>query len=145
MSTIPQTCENLWVLLKQAAFAKADKNFSGEFKPADRMREAGYFFLEDLLEEEITHERNHRKLAPVGVTLPVSARVGAMVTLLHHIGLGAKRTSDPGCSIFFVTRRSAAYAQSIGFLLRDELSELWIETAVALDYSAIMEVKDASK
>jgi len=106
---------------------------------ADYRSSSMYNDLDDLLSRESENERKHRAgFSPSGFVAPISAVVAAKLILCGNVSEGSQKTSCPLATIFLVLRKTACEGMTLGYLLRNHVSEEWRERVAKLDYTKIM-------
>ena len=98
--------------------------------------------LDKLLSAAIASERGHRSF--VGGFYPVSVSIGAKIVLLSNFSAGATKNAPPSFTLWLQIRRDAAEAITLGYILREDFPAEWVNASGDLDYSAIMNPKEAA-
>ncbi len=93
--------------------------------------------LAALLGRECANERQHRSNRP---SVPgFSSETASKLILMGQVQHGAQSKEMPRATAFLVFRKTAVEAQVIGYLIRKQLSQQWLETVKSLDYANLMQ------
>jgi hypothetical protein len=93
--------------------------------------------LAGLLGREAANERQHRRNRPSPRGFGVGA--AAKLILMENVVEGAKAEQMPKATCFLVFRQTAMEARTIGWLIRANLSNAWMEAVKTQDYAELMQ------
>ena len=92
--------------------------------------------LADLLQREEKNEKQHRN----GRSLAdFSARSGAKLILMQAAARGAESKECPSALQFLYLRREAIEAETLGYLIRWQVTATWKADVASFDYAKIMQ------
>lgn len=91
--------------------------------------------LEKLLRSEVQNEKQHRGTRPVR---GFSSQDAAKLIICNNVLRGSELQTIPSALTFITFRSSAAEANLIGYLIREQVTADWKASVQSLDYSECM-------
>jgi len=143
--TTKQTVDKLWREFREAinkTYGVGTGGYANADTPEACLRDyaeniSWHDRLAALLGRESANERQHRSGRP---TVPgFSIETAAKLILMSQASQGAKLETMPSATLFLWARQSAAEAQVIGFICRENLSPDWHMAVECLDYAKLMQ------
>jgi cell fate (sporulation/competence/biofilm development) regulator YlbF (YheA/YmcA/DUF963 family) len=92
--------------------------------------------LNALMQREVVLERQHRRGLEGRTTFTLED--AARLLIMNQVVCGTNLESMPPATIFLTMKQTAAEAQTIGYLIRNKLSNEWRNEVNQLDYGELI-------